>query len=193
MTFRQTSDKKVAVFLANGFEEIEGLTVCDLLYRAGIPSDTVSITGTKDVTSSHQIHIVADKRIEDIDFDEYDMLVLPGGIPGTLNLGDCKMLTDKVVEFAQTGKEIAAICAAPSVFAKLGLLKGRHATSNPNFKDACVEGGAIYSEAPVIVDGNIITSRGMGTAIDFGFAIVEHYLGEAGVEGLKPGIVWQGK
>ncbi len=193
MTFRQATDRKVAVFLANGLEEVEGLTPVDLLYRAGIPTDTVSITGTRDVVSSHQVHLVADKTIEELDFDAYDVLVLPGGMPGTVNLGDCKMLTDQVVAFADAGKWVCAICAAPSIFAKLGLLKGRHATSNPNFKDACVEGGALYEEVPVVVDGHIITSRGMGTAIDFGFAIVEQILGPEAVEDLKPRIVWQGR
>lgn len=193
MAFRQATDKKAAIFLADGHEEIEALTPRDLLFRAGIPSDTVSIAQSREVVSSHQVHIVADRTIEEIDFDDYDMLVLPGGMPGTLNLGACGKLTDAVKDFAASGRMVAAICAAPSILAKLGLLEGRHATSNPNFRDACIEGGALYSEDPVVQDGSIITSRGMGTAIDFGFALVRHFLGEQAVEELKPKIVWQGR
>ena len=114
--FRQSTDKRVAVFVANGLEEIEGLTVVDLLFRAGIPTDTVSITPERTVTSSHQVTITCDRSIADegFSFDDYDMLVLPGGMPGTLNLKACEPLTAAVKAFDQAGKGVAAICAAPS-------------------------------------------------------------------------------
>ena len=122
--FTATTDKRVAVFLAEGMEEIEALTVVDLLYRAGIPCETVSITNSNVATSSHDVSIVCDREIGDtrFDFDDYDMIVLPGGMPGTTNLGECEDLTDQVRRFAADGRQVAAICAAPTILAKLGLL-----------------------------------------------------------------------
>ncbi len=191
---RQSTDKRVAVFAANGLEEIEGLTVVDLLFRAGIPVDTVSITPERTVTSSHQVTITCDRSIEDegFSFDEYDMLVLPGGIPGAPNLKACKPLTAAVKAFDQAGKGVAAICAAPSILAELGVLTNRPATANPGFQHVLVENGAILSQVPVVVDGNVITSKGMATAIPFALEIVRHFLGDAAVEDLKPGIVLEG-
>lgn len=189
--FKQTTDKRVAVFIAEGLEEVEGLTVVDLLYRAGVPVDKVAITPERTVTSSHQVTLVCDRTIadEDFSFDDYAMLVLPGGMPGTLNLKACEPLTSAVVEFDRAGKGIAAICAAPSILAELGILKGRPATSNPNFQHVLVENGALLSQDPAVVDGNLITSKGMGTAIDFGLEIVRWILDDAAAENLKPRIV----
>ena len=172
------TDKKVAIFLADGCEEIEALTVVDLLFRAGIPHTTVSITDSTTVVSSHKVTVIADTVIGGLDFDEFDMLVLPGGIPGTPNLGACKPLTDAVTRFVEDGKEVAAICAAPSILANLGLLKGKEATCNPGFESVLEEKGAILTRKPVTVTGNLILSQGMGTAIPFGLAIVGHYLGK---------------
>ena len=120
------------------------------------------------------------------------MLVLPGGLPGTPNLKACQPLMDEVVARARAGRPVAAICAAPSILAELGLLEGRRATSNPAFLAVLAEHGADTSEDSVVVDGNITTSRGMATAIDFGLEIVRHYLGDAAVEDLKAKIVYQG-
>lgn len=178
--FTATTDKRVAVFLAEGMEEIEALTVVDLLYRAGIPCETVSITNTNVVTSSHDVSVVCDREIDDtrFDFDDYDMIVLPGGMPGTLNLGECDTLTNEVTRFAADGLQVAAICAAPTILAKLGLLEGRKATCFTDMQSVLAENGALVQQDSVVVDGNIITSRGMGTAIPFGLAIVAHYLGQ---------------
>lgn len=184
------TDKKVAVFLADGCEEIEALTVVDLLYRAGIPHTTVSITDTTTVVSSHQVTITADTVIGDLSFDDYDMLVLPGGIPGTPNLGACAPLTEAVVRFAREGKQVAAICAAPSILAKLGLLKGKEGTCNPSFESVLEENGARLTHEPVTVTGNLIMSQGMGTAILFGLAIVEHYLGREAADDLGRKILY---
>lgn len=186
-----TTDHQVALFLADGCEEIEALTVVDLLYRAGIPLTTVSITDTTKVVSSHKVTIIADTTISQLDFDAYDMLVLPGGIPGTPNLEACDLLTSQVKAFASAGKQIAAICAAPSIFAHLGLLKGKHATCNPGFDAHLVEGGAILEHKSVVVDGNIITSRAMGTAMRFGLTIVAHYLGSDAAENLAAKILYE--
>ena len=175
--FEAKTDLKTAIFFADGCEEIEGLTVVDLLYRAGIPCTKVSINDIPEVTSSHEVTFRTDTTIAELDFSEYDMLILPGGVPGTPNLRACDKLMEEVVSFHKEGKQIAAICAAPGIFAELGLLKGIPATCNPSRDDLLTENGAILKENKVVVSGNIITSRAMGTAIPFGLAIVEHYLG----------------
>lgn len=190
--FKQATDKRVAVFVAPGLEEIEGLTVVDVLFRAGIPCDTVAVTPECQVTSSHEVTIICDRSIadEDFSFGDYDMLVLPGGIPGTPNLRACGPLCDELVARAKRGGAIAAICAAPSIFAELGLLKGRRATSNPGFQHVLSEHGAdLVPDEPVVVDGNVITSQGAGTAMLFGLEIVRHFLGDAAVEGVRKGVV----
>ena len=190
--FNATTDKRVAVFLADGMEEIEALTVVDLLFRAGIPCETVSISNTNVVASSHEVSIVCDREIDDTSFhfDDYDMLVLPGGMPGTTNLGECDTLTDQVCQFVADGKQVAAICAAPTILAKLGLLDGRRATCFPDLQNVLAENGAQVLQDQVVVDGNIITSKGMGTAIPFGLAIVAHYLGQDVADELAAKIVY---
>lgn len=188
--FKAATDKKVAVFLADGCEEIEALTVVDLLYRAGIPVKSVSITGTKDVISSHNVHIVADATIDEIDFAEYDMLVLPGGLPGTTHLGECAKLTDAVLAHYNAGREVAAICAAPTVLAGLGILEGRKATCFPAQEGAMK--GAVLTHASATVDGNVITGRGMGCSIPFALTIIEHYFGREAAEAMAERIVYSG-
>ena len=190
--FKQATDKRVAVLIAPGLEEIEGLTVVDLLFRAGIPCDTVAITPERTVTSSHEVTIVCKRSIDDdgFAFDDYDMLVLPGGIPGTPNLRACEPLCAEVVARAEAGRPLAAICAAPYIFAELGLLKGRRATSNPGFQHVLAERGAVLlADDPVVVDGNLITSQGAGTAMPFALEIVRHYLGDEAVERVRAGVV----
>ena len=190
--FKQATDRRVAVFIAPGLEEIEGLTVVDLVVRAGIPCDTVAITPERTVTSSHEVTIVCKRSIDDdgFAFDDYDMLVLPGGIPGTPNLRACEPLCAEVVARAEAGRPLAAICAAPSIFAELGLLRGRRATSNPGFQHMLVEQGAeLLADDPVVVDGNLITSQGAGTAMPFALEIVRHYLGDEAVERVRAGVV----
>ncbi len=185
------ADKTIALFLAPGCEEIEALTVVDILFRAGIPCDTISVAEGREVTSSHEVTVVAKKHIDEAELDAYDMLVLPGGIPGTPNLHANEKLMDAVRAFAAAGRPLSAICAAPSIFAKEGLLKGREATSNPGFQQVLAECGAnVHANDPVVVDGNFITSQGMGTAIDFALEIVRHYQGDEGVEAMKPKIVY---
>ncbi len=119
------------------------------------------------------------------------MLVLPGGMPGTLNLEACDELIDQVKIFAAAGKQVAAICAAPSILAHLGLLEGRHATCNPGVEDHLISGGAILEHKSVVVDGNLTTSRAMGTAIPFGLAIVEHYLGKDTAKDLSANVLYE--
>ena len=190
--FKQASDARVAVFVAPGLEEIEGLTVVDLLFRAGIACDTVAITASRQVTSSHEVTRVCDRSVEDagFSFDEYDMLVLPGGIPGTPNLRACEPLCAALRDFAAAGRPLAAICAAPSILAELGLLAGRRATSNPGFQHVLAEHGAeLVADDPVVVDDGLITSQGAGTAMLFGLEIVRHFLGDEAVERVRTGVV----
>ena len=160
----------VYVFFADGFEEIEGLTVVDLLRRAGVALSMVSVTGRSKVSGSHGICIDTDLLIEDIK-EEADMLVLPGGMPGTLHLMEHKQLGALLLKQQEAGRWLAAICAAPSVFASYGFLKGRKATSYPGklTEDDC----ASYLEEEVVVDGNLVTSRGLGTAIPFALKLIE--------------------
>ncbi|MBO3724824.1 DJ-1/PfpI family protein [Actinomyces bowdenii] len=190
--FQATTDKKVAVFIAPGLEEVEALAVVDLLFRAGIATDMISVTQDRAVVSSHDIIVTGNRTLDEADLADYDMLVLPGGLPGTPNLKACQRLMDEVRSRVEAGRPVAAICAAPSILAEMGLLEGREATSNPAFLGVLADNGARTSEASVVIDGSIITSRGMGTAIDFGLEIVRHYLGDEAVEGLKAAIVHQG-
>ncbi len=190
--FKQASERRVAVFVAPGLEEIEGLTVVDLLFRAGIPCDTVAITPERTVTSSHEVTIACKRSLfdEGFSFDDYDMLVLPGGIPGTPNLRACGPLCEELAARAAAGRPLAAICAAPSILAELGLLEGRRATSNPGFQHVLAERGAVLlADEPVVVDDNLITSQGAGTAMLFALEIVRHYLGDEAVERVREGVV----
>ncbi|MCM1253987.1 MAG: DJ-1/PfpI family protein [Clostridium sp.] len=180
---------KVCVFFANGFEEIEALTVVDILRRAGIDVDMVSITGEKKVTGSHKIAVEMDKLMEEVDFDKTDMIVLPGGMPGTTNLEASEALMARVEDFYKKEKYIAAICAAPSIFGHRGMLRGKEACSNPGFESHLE--GAIVKKEPAVVSGHVITSRGMGTAIPFGLAILEQLQGKDAVMQMKDKIVFE--
>ena len=164
--------KKVYIFLADGFEDIEGLTVVDLLRRAEIDIKTVSIKETKQIQTSHGITMLTDTTFAETDFADADMLVLPGGMPGTKYLAGYKPLTDLLTDFNSKGKKIAAICAAPSVFSGLGFLRNRKAASYPSFMEIIAGDGAQTSEDSVVVDGNITTSRGLGTAVDFALSLI---------------------
>ncbi len=163
--------KQVCVALAEGFEEIEGLTVVDLLRRAEIPVTTASVSGEKTVTGAHGIPVQADALFEQIDFSGMDMLVLPGGMPGTKNLQAHKGVADALKYMVAEGKEIAAICAAPSVLGGLGLLEGRRACCYPGFEEQLT--GAEVCFDPVSESPQVITSRGMGTAIPFALALIK--------------------
>lgn len=179
---------KVLIFLAEGHEEIEALTVVDLLRRAKIEIETVSITGKREVTGSHKITSIADKLFDEADFENADMLVLPGGMPGTLNLEAYEPLMTQIKKFNAAGKYIAAICAAPTVFGRAGLLEGKKACCFPNMEGDLK--GATVEYNKVSVDKNIITSRGMGTAIEFGLSIVETFEGKEAADQLAEKIVY---
>ena len=178
---------KVYVHLADGFEEIEALTVVDVLRRVDINVQTVSVTGKKEVDGAHQIKVIADLLFEDADYSEAEMIVLPGGMPGTLNLEKHEGLREKILEFQSEGKWLAAICAAPSVLGKLELLKGRTATCFPGFEKYLT--GAELCENPVAVSDNIITSKGPGTAIYFALEIVRIIKGEETAKKLRESMI----
>lgn len=180
---------KIAIFLANGFEEIEGLTVVDICRRCGLTIDMISITEDKTVLGSHGIPVTADQTLSQTDFAAYDCLVLPGGGQGTKNLEACEALMQQVDAFYAAGKYIAAICAAPSIFGHRGILKGKRACSYPCFEDHLA--GAAVTAGPVEVDGNVITSRGMGTSIPFGLAIAGVFCGQDQADAVAHGIVYQ--
>ncbi len=180
--------KKAVIFLAEGYEEVEMLTVVDMLRRAGIEIKMAAIAQNLCVTGSHGVTIKADEMFEDADFKEADMLILPGGMPGVKNLLKCGPLGEKLVEFNNDGKFIAAVCAAPSVLGALGILKGKTATCYPGFEDKLV--GAKYVKRPTAVDGNIITSRGMGTCIEFAAAIITALESREKAEEVKTKIIY---
>ena len=175
--------------MADGCEEIEALTVVDLARRAGIEVAMISITGEKLVKGAHGIHFQTDIPAEYMDFDMLDGIVLPGGMPGTLNLGANEYVKNTIKEFAAAGKLVAAICAAPSVLGEAGLLQGKKATSYPGFEEKLV--GAETCADAVVIDGNTITSRGMGTAIDFALAIVAYLLDKETADQLGKGIIYK--
>lgn len=179
---------RVCVFLADGFEEIEGLTVVDILRRAGVDTQMVSITDDRMVTGSHQIPIQADVCLRDLDVSGTELLVLPGGMPGTKNLGACKELTELLVRFHEEGKMVAAICAAPSVLGDLGILNGKKAVCYPGFEERLTGANVVHEQ--VVADGNVTTSRGMGTAIPFALSLVSQLVSEEKALELKKGIIY---
>lgn len=166
----------VLVFLANGFEETEAVAPIDILRRNGQNVVTVGI-GEEVITSSHGITVVPDVTEADMSLmTDIDMIVLPGGMPGTLNLEKSRTVQDTIDYCAANGKFIGAICAAPSILGKKGLLKGKKATCFPGFEEFLE--GADFTGEPVEKDGNIITARGVGVAVEFGLKLVEALSGK---------------
>ena len=175
----------VYVFLADGFEEIEALAPVDILRRASVDVKTVSINDSLEVKGSHGIKVLADILLKDVK-DGADMLILPGGMPGTLNLQKNAVLCDML---KKADCYIAAICAAPSVFGELGLLKGKKATCYPGFEDKLE--GAEATGLPVVVDGKVITSKGAGTAHLFGFTLLSLLKSSEEAENLKKTMMYE--
>lgn len=179
----------VYVFLANGFEEIEALTAVDLMRRASIDVETVSIMDSKVVTGSHRISVQADRLYDEADFDACEMMVLPGGMPGTTNLCAHKALNEKLIEFHSAGKNIAAICAAPMVFGRAGILQGHEATIYSGMEDELT--GAVVKNDRVVVSGNVITSKGPGTAMDFALMLIEILKGKEAADKVAKGLLYK--
>ena len=180
--------RQTCVFLADGFEEIEGLTVVDVLRRGGVEVTTVSIKEEKMVTGRSGISVLADQTFGETDFSGTDLLVLPGGMPGTTNLRDYTPLTELLQKFNQEKKWLGAICAAPMVFGGLGFLKGRKATIYPGMEGELKGADPVLDR--VVVDGHVITSRGMGTAIAFSLTLLELLEGKEKAEEIRKSIVY---
>jgi 4-methyl-5(b-hydroxyethyl)-thiazole monophosphate biosynthesis len=180
---------KVYIFLADGFEEIEALTVVDLLRRAAIEISMVSITGRLEVKGAHRISVLSDILFENANFADADLLVLPGGMPGTVHLMDHEGLDNLLRDFHMRKKNIAAICAAPSVLGSKGILAGKKATSYPGFESKLTD--SIVTNLDVVEDGNVITSRGLGTAIDFSLSLIDKLIDKNAARRIADGIIYK--
>ena len=179
----------VYVFLADGFEEIEALTPVDLLRRAGVEVKTVSIyPDRKNVTGARAIEVKADITIDGVDTGMADIIVLPGGMPGTVNLLECRELMDMVDEQKRQKKRIAAICAAPArILGSKGLLKGKKATCYPGLEN--MMDGATPVIKTVVTYENITTSRGLGTALDFACELITLLCGKEKSDEIRASVV----
>lgn len=167
----------IYLFLADGFEEIEALTPVDVIRRAGLQITTVAVGNSRIVTGAHGISVVADVSKDELNDFEPDAIILPGGMPGTTNLEESAEVINAIHLAMQNNSLVCAICAAPSILGIMGYLKGKNATCFPGFEEYL--DGATYTNERVVVDGNIITAKGMGCAAEFALAIVEALLGKA--------------
>lgn len=177
--------KDIFVFLVTGFEEIEALGTVDILRRAGLSVKTVSLEDTKQVVASHQVPVVADMMFGDVDFSQAELLVLPGGTP---RINDHEGLKKEILAFYNSGKNVAAICAAPMVFGGLGILNGRKATCYPGF-EKYLTGAILETDKAVVVDANVITGRGPGLTFDFALQLVETVCGKAKRDEVAAGLL----
>lgn len=173
---------KVLVLLADGFEEVETMSIVDVLRRAEIETVLAGLHRMP-ILGSRGVKVVPDALLDSIQSDDFDMLVLPGGQPGTDNLNADPRVQELLKQFMNKRKNIAAICAAPLVLANAGILDGRHVTSYPSYKDSL--GQVHYEEKNVVSDGNILTSRGPGTALHFALAIVERLVNKEKAERIR--------
>ena len=179
----------IYVFLAEGFEEMEALTVVDVLRRAELHVKTVSLNPREQVTGSHHVTVKADELFVGQSFADAEMFVLPGGMPGSVNLAGHEGLRSAIQRMADAGKPLAAICAAPMVYGRMGLLKGLKATCYPGFETNLE--GAEYTAAPVEIDANFITGKGPAYAMPFAFAIVEKFCGKDAVATVQQGMLYK--
>ena len=178
-------DKKVLVLLAEGFEEMEAVITSDLCIRAGLDVCTAGIDGI-DVTGSHGLSLIADCELVDID-DEFDAIVIPGGMPGAKNIADNDMAMELIQAHADAGKLICAICAAPGVtLGNTDILSGRKATCFPGCQDN-FKSDVKYVDEMAVTDGNVITAKGPGAAPAFAFAIIKALLGQEAVDKVRSG------
>ncbi len=170
------------MFFAQGFEEVEAIAALDVIRRAKIEIKSVGV-GAETVTGSHGISVVCDTVADDVIIDGIDGVILPGGMPGTNNLFDSAKVHEAIDYCADNGKLLCAICAAPLILGRKGLLEGREAVCFPGFEDELK--GAAVSDKFVCADGNVITAKGMGSAVNFGLAIVGYFKGQAFADDLK--------
>lgn len=180
---------KIIVFLADGFEEVEALTVVDYLRRVDIEVDMVSITDEKEVRGAHGIRVISDKLLKDLNRDDYKGVVIPGGLPGATNLQASSGVIEVVKDMYKNEKLVAAICAGPIVLQEAGVIKDKDFTCYPGFEEKIEDGN--HKQKDVVVDGNIITSKGPSLAVDFALEIVNYLLGEDKRDELKEGILYK--
>lgn len=178
----------VVVLLAEGFEELEAVSIVDVLRRADIE---VVLAGLREgpVTSARNVRIIPDTVIDTVEPEDFDMLILPGGQPGSDNLNADERVRNLIRVFNDKGKLTGAICAAPYVLANAGVLEGRHATSYPTYREKL--GNVLYEDKTVVEDGTILTSRGPGTAPCFALAIVERLIGKEKAKEIQQGMLLQ--
>ncbi len=181
--------KKAFLHFAEGFEEIEALTIVDVLRRANILTEMVSVTGNLQVTGAHGIKVVTDIVFEDVNYNEAAIVILPGGMPGSKNLKDHKGLGEILKEKAEANQPIAAICASPMVLGALGILKDKEAVCYPGYEQNLT--GAKVKYDLVLKSGNIITGRGPGAAINFSLEIVKLLKGAEVADSLAKGMIVQ--
>lgn len=174
---------QITVHLAEGFEEIEAVTIIDVLRRAGLDVVTVSVTGNRRVIGAHNIEMKADILFEEVDYSKGKMIILPGGMPGAKNLNEHEGLKSQIIEYQANEKYLAAICAAPLVLGNLGILNGKKAVCYPGF-ETYLRGAKVLS-VPYIVDNKIITGRGIGAALQFSLEIVRILKGSESAEQLR--------
>jgi len=177
---------KIMVLLADGFEEVEFVTIVDVLRRADLE---VTVVGLKagPIDGSHGVKIMPDTSVDDITAAQFDGVVLPGGYPGFVNLGEDERVLKLVREMNLSGKYLTAICGAPSVLSKAGVIEGKKVTIHPGVKDQLVTGN--YVDQRVVVDGQVVTSQGPGTAMEFSLKLVELFSGRAKMEEVKEDIL----
>ena len=178
---------KAALFLATGFEEIEAISIIDVLRRGGLELDTISVSGMEDVEGAHGVIVKSDALFFSIDYTEYELFILPGG-PGTENLSKHEGLCDLLVEVNQQGKKIAAICAAPRVLGQNGILEGKMATCYPGNEEELK--GAHVLNQEVVRDGNIITGKGPGVSMKFAFELLKDYMEPSAIEALAKRMIF---
>ena len=179
---------KAVVFLGDGFEECEALIVVDILRRADVETTMASVMGRLQVDSSRHIKVMADALAEDVDFDTVDLIVLPGGRLGVENLSESAIVKSQCMEFAEN-KSIAAICAAPSLLAALGLLDGKRATCHPDFEGEMP--GAKLLDESVVIEENIVTGQGLGVSFDFAFELVRRLVSEEKADQIRKAICYR--
>lgn len=184
--------KKSFIFLADGVEEVEAVATVDALRRAGMEVVTLSVTDSPIVTGATSQKLVADSLLSQVDLTDADWLIVPGGVPGAPNLHADKDVNDALLGHAAKGGRIAAICAGPAVvLAPIGILKGHKATCYPGLEGQLAAGGVTYEKTPVVVDGDLITSEGPGTTLDFAKAIIAATLGEEKADSTLSGMLLQ--
>lgn len=174
--------QKIALLLAQGFEDAEALVPNDLFRRAGLHTDLISIDNTEIVSSSHNVKVVVDRLLNQTDLNDYDLIMLPGG---AIDPKKYEVLVDTYQQFIQQQKWIASICAAPTVLAKAGLLEGKNAVCYPSMRADLINNEVNYRHLAAVIDAPFITGRGPGAAFDFGLAIVAQLLGVDAAEQLK--------